>query len=94
MIRLYTIGHGNHPIHKFIALLNDNSIQLLVDVRSMPYSRYNPQYNRENLEHTLATANPRIDYFYAGTSLGGRPQDPGCYKSGELPPKKRIIYMK
>lgn len=64
-------------------LLEENGIDLLVDVRSSPYSRYHPQFNREVLENALRERN--IDYVYAGKYLGGRPTDPSCYKNGSLP---------
>lgn len=81
-MKLYTIGHSNHNIEKFISLLDENGIALLVDVRSSPYSRYNPQFNKEN----LATVLPQheIQYTYAGKYLGGRPSDPTCYKNKVL----------
>lgn len=80
---LFTIGHSNHSLDKFIRLLEDNGIMALVDVRTAPYSRYNPQFNRENLENVLP---PRgIQYAYAGKYLGGRPSDPNCYKSRQHP---------
>ena len=49
-MRLYSIGHSNHSIEKFISLLDENGIEQLVDVRTSPYSRYNPQFNKENLQ--------------------------------------------
>ena len=52
-MKLFTIGHSNHNIEKFIRLLEDNGIMLLVDVRTAPYSRYNPQFNKEHLENLL-----------------------------------------
>ncbi|MDE3089884.1 MAG: DUF488 domain-containing protein [Chloroflexota bacterium] len=68
---------------KFIRLLEDNGITSLVDVRTAPHSRYNPQFNRENLEYVLPQR--EIQYAYAGKYLGGRPSDPTCYKSRKLP---------
>jgi len=82
-MNLFTIGHSNHNIEKFIRLLNDNGIMILVDVRTSPYSRYNPQFNKENLQSALAQHD--IQYAYAGKYLGGRPSDPTCYKSRILP---------
>ncbi len=81
--RLYTIGHSNHSWDRFVRLLEDNGIMTLVDVRTAPYSRYNPQFNKENLESALAQHG--IQYVYAGKYLGGRPADPACYKSRMLP---------
>lgn len=82
-MKLYTIGHGNHNFNQFIQLLEDNGIMVLVDVRTAPYSRYNPQFNKEELERVLP--NYWMEYVYAGKYLGGRPSDPGLYKSRFLP---------
>ena len=82
-MRLFTIGHSNHTIERLIQLLQDNCIQQVVDVRSAPYSRYNPQFNRNFLESALK--NRQILYRYEGKDLGGRPPDPTCYKSRKLP---------
>ena len=57
----------------------------LVDVRSAPHSRYNPQLNKENLESVLPQRD--IQYAWAGKYLGGRPSDPTCYKGQSLPPE-------
>jgi len=82
-MKLLTIGHSNHSLAKFIRLLEDNGVMTLVDVRTAPYSRHNPQFNRESLEAALSQNN--IQYAYAGKYLGGRPSDPACYKSRTLP---------
>jgi uncharacterized protein (DUF488 family) len=55
-----------------IALLHQHGVELLVDVRSSPYSRYVPQANRETLARTLETA--RITYRWMGDRLGGKPE--------------------
>jgi uncharacterized protein (DUF488 family) len=86
MIKLYTIGHSNHSLDQFIRLLEENSIMTLVDVRSAPYSRYSPHFNKESLEAALRERD--IQYAYAGKFLGGRPTDPGCYKSRTLPTER------
>jgi uncharacterized protein (DUF488 family) len=82
---LYTIGHSKHPIDKFIQLLKDHKIEVLVDVRSTPYSRFNPQFNKNALQQALQKQN--IEYVYAGEDLGGRPKDPLCYKHHAIPDK-------
>ena len=79
---VYTIGHGNRKIDDFIALLKTYGIKYLVDVRSKPYSAYNPQFIRENLEAALEENN--IVYVYMGDALGGRPSNPGCYTNGRV----------
>jgi uncharacterized protein (DUF488 family) len=89
-MRLFTIGHSNHSIEKFFRLLDENGIMVLVDVRTAPYSRYNPQFNKENLQSGLALH--EIQYAYAGKFLGGRPADPSCYKSRALP-KEGVNYQ-
>ena len=66
-----TIGHSNHPILRFVDLLKKGGIELLVDVRSTPYSRRFPQFGRERLIQTLAAAG--IDYRWEGAALGGKP---------------------
>ncbi|MGC1562784.1 MAG: DUF488 family protein [Bradyrhizobium sp.] len=45
----YTIGHGTRPLHDFVELLNSDAVMFVVDVRTVPRSRINPQYNRETL---------------------------------------------
>jgi uncharacterized protein (DUF488 family) len=65
---IYTIGHSTHPIDQFIALLGRSAIQVVVDVRTVPRSRTNPQFNRETLPASLAEAG--IDYVHL-PSLGG-----------------------
>lgn len=69
---IFTIGHSNHPIERFVALLQAAGVSLLADVRSTPYSRRVPQYNRERLRDTLKAAG--IDYRHLGDALGGKPQ--------------------
>ena len=69
-ITVYTIGHSTHTTDAFLRLLRTHEIATLVDVRSVPYSRYNPQYGRESLAASLRTAG--LDYQYLGDSLGGR----------------------
>lgn len=82
-MKLFTIGHGNHSIEKLIRLLEDNGIMVLVDVRTAPYSRFNSQFNKEDLERTLYER--WIEYVYAGKYLGGRPSDSNLYKSRTIP---------
>jgi uncharacterized protein (DUF488 family) len=85
-LELYTIGHSTLEMDDFQSLLKENYIQVLVDVRSQPYSRFNPQFNRESFKHAMAHAD--IEYVFAGEYLGGRPTDPTCYKDGVVPDGK------
>jgi uncharacterized protein (DUF488 family) len=66
-----TIGHSNHPIERFVGLLEAAGVALLVDVRSMPYSRRFPQFGKERLAKSLAEAG--IAYAHEGAALGGKP---------------------
>ena len=74
---IFTIGHGTRPTQELIDLLKRYDISYLADVRTQPYSKFNPQYNRESLHKSLNEQD--IKYIYLGDSLGGRPQDPSCH---------------
>ena len=65
-----TIGHSNHPIERFVDLLKNGGVELLVDVRSVPYSRRFPQFSREKLAKSLEAAG--IAYAWEGETLGGK----------------------
>lgn len=82
MNQLYTIGHSTHPIEYFIELLLRHAISAVADVRSSPYSRFNPQYNRENLQKALK--DQHITYVFLGSELGPRSEDPSCYLDGRV----------
>jgi uncharacterized protein (DUF488 family) len=70
-LALWTIGHSNHDLGWFIGLLRGQRIDFAVDVRSYPYSRHAPQFNREELEQALRENG--IGYLFLGDTLGGRP---------------------
>ena len=78
---IYSIGHSDHELDAFIALLRSHGITTLVDVRSQPYSRWVSQFNRETLARALQEAG--LTYVFMGDSLGGRPADPSLYDSGQ-----------
>jgi hypothetical protein len=65
----FTIGHSTHPLPEFVTLLQGSEIETLVDVRSIPRSRTNPQFNRDTLPDSLAAH--QIDYVHIA-ELGGR----------------------
>jgi uncharacterized protein (DUF488 family) len=79
---VYTIGHSNHPPERFLELVERHGISAIVDVRSRPYSRMNPQFNRENLKRLLASRG--IAYVFLGRELGARSEDPACYSDGKV----------
>lgn len=77
MRELYTIGHSSHSAEHFLALLQQNRIEVLVDTRSAPYSRYSPQFDREALRDAVTAAS--VKYLYLGDVVGGRPKDETHY---------------
>ena len=77
---LYTIGHSNHTISHFIALLKCHKINTVVDVRSVPYSRYCSQFDKNIVSTALQAVN--IQYMFLGKELGARPDVPECYEGG------------
>ena len=79
---VFTIGHSTHEQLRFIALLRQHGITALCDVRSKPYSRMNPQFNREELEEALLAQG--IAYRFLGKELGARSDDPHCYERGKV----------
>jgi len=79
---VFTIGHSTHSQDRFIALLRQHRITALCDVRSMPYSRVNPQFNREELKQSLCACG--IKYVFLGEELGARSEDPTCYEHGRV----------
>ena len=68
MKRIYTIGYGGRSLRKFLEILKDNGISMVVDVRRFPTSK-NPDFKRENLEASLREAG--VGYMYLGDLLGG-----------------------
>jgi uncharacterized protein (DUF488 family) len=78
---LLTIGHSNHEIAVFLRLLTRHGVTAIVDVRSQPYSAFNPQYNREPLEQALRHHGVR--YLFMGEELGARRSERQCYVAGK-----------
>jgi len=68
MLTIYTVGHSTHPIDEFIGLLNSYGIKQLVDIRTIPKSRHNPQFMQDSLQKSLPEAD--ISYIYM-KDLGG-----------------------
>lgn len=71
---VYTVGHSNHTLEHFVDLLRKHEIQVVADVRSKPFSRFAPQFNREGLANSLRGAG--IRYVFLGRELGGLPDGP------------------
>lgn len=79
--KLYTIGHSNLNIDEFIELLHKYQITALADVRSHPYSRYLPHFNKNYLQKVCK--NSHINYVFLGEELGARTKDQKCYINGK-----------
>jgi len=67
-MQIFTIGHSNHPFERFLGLLKQHNIHMLVDVRSKPHSRF-AHFSRDILARALRANG--IDYRWAGRALGG-----------------------
>jgi uncharacterized protein (DUF488 family) len=77
---VFTIGHSNLELPRFLVLLQQHGIQAIADVRSSPYSQYNPQFSREPLQRVLREND--IIYVYLGAELGARRSERECYVGG------------
>jgi uncharacterized protein (DUF488 family) len=87
MSNFFTIGHSNHDLSAWLALLRQHEVEVVVDVRSSPYSKYVPQFDKELLQSSLEKAG--IRYLFLGSELGGRPANPACYDA-----KGRVLYSR
>ena len=83
---IFTIGHSTHSIEYFIDLLKVRGITAIADVRSAPYSRFQPQFNREALSQSLIEVG--MEYVFFGDSIGGRSQNPNDFEIN------RVIYSR
>lgn len=79
---VFTIGHSTHSLEAFFALLQKHGVTAIADVRSAPFSRFNPQFNKDVLERSLKAAG--IKYVFLGHELGARSDDPSCYENGRV----------
>lgn len=77
---VWTIGHSTHALEPFLRLLTENGINAVADVRSSPFSRYTPWFNR--VEFKAALAESGIAYSFLGKELGARPDDRSVYRDG------------
>jgi len=80
--KIFTIGYGNRSIQTFIQLLKKYEIEILIDIRTSPYSRFNPEYRIQKFEVHLI--NNEIRYLFLGKELGGKPIDLSCYTDGQV----------
>jgi uncharacterized protein (DUF488 family) len=83
----FTIGHSNHEFSAWLALLRQHGVEVVVDARSSPYSKYVPQFDKELMQRSLEEAG--IRYIFLGAELGGRPDNPEYYDA-----KGRVLYSR
>jgi uncharacterized protein (DUF488 family) len=79
---IYTVGYGGRSVENLLDLLHKYEIEFLIDIRSQPYSRFNPQFSGNTLETFLKRHHLR--YVFMGDTLGGRPSDDACYTDGKV----------
>ena len=79
---IFSVGHSNHSAESFIALLKRRRIDVVIDVRSSPFSRFNPQFNKGRIAGELRKAG--VKYAFFGKELGARPEDPSFYVDGRV----------
>lgn len=84
-----TIGHGKTELQLFIRTLLRYKVNCIVDVRSSPYSKYSPQYNKDIFEAELAKH--KISYKWLGDSLGGRPKDLSTYDENGVVDYEKLV---
>jgi uncharacterized protein (DUF488 family) len=87
MSSFFTVGHSNHDIDLWLGLLRQHKVEVVVDTRSSPYSKYVPQFDREVVQHSLEEAG--IRYLFFGAELGGRPAEPAYYDASG-----RVLYSR
>ena len=76
-LKVFTIGHSNHPIEEFLELLRLYSVETVADVRSRPASRYYPHFRQQALKNALGQSD--IKYVFFGDELGGKPASNEMY---------------
>ena len=87
MSSFFTIGHSNHAIEAWLELLRRHTVEVVVDTRSSPYSKYVPQFDKDLVQRSLEQAGFR--YLFLGSELGGRPENPAYYDS-----KGHVLYSR
>jgi uncharacterized protein (DUF488 family) len=80
MPEVFTIGHSTHSWERFVALLRSTNVTAIADVRTSPYSRLYPHFNRDDLREELHSDG--ISYVFLGKELGGRPRERRFYCDG------------
>ncbi|MEL7671988.1 DUF488 domain-containing protein [Methanobacterium sp.] len=86
---IYMIGHSSMTQESFVDILKSFKIDIVVDVRSSPYSKFVSHFNRENIKKSLIENDMR--YIFLGDYIGGKPRDNKYYENGKV--NYRLISM-
>ena len=87
MSSFFTVGHSNHDLDAWLALLRQHEVEVVVDTRSSPYSKCVPQFDKELMRRSLEQAG--LHYLFLGAELGGRPANPAYYDA-----RGRVLYSR
>lgn len=79
-IDIFSIGHSTHSRERFHSLLEQAGVNAIADVRSSPYSRFQPHFSQSELKFWLKHV--EISYVFLGKELGGRPENPALFRDG------------
>jgi len=79
---LFTIGYSSFGVKDFIKAIKNHHIEAVADVRSQPYSRFHPDFNKKNLQTALNENG--LKYVFLGKELGARRDEPICYRNGKV----------
>lgn len=89
---IYTIGHSNYSIDRFLDMLNCHNVNCVVDIRGTPYSKYNIQYNKETIYHTLTSKG--YIYIYMGKEFAAQRADKSLYTEEGYVDFEKVVYDK
>lgn len=89
-MEIYTIGHSNYSIERFIKMLKYHEINCVVDIRGTPYSKYNIQFNKETIRKTLIDNG--FIYIYMGKEFAVQRNDRSSYTKEGYADFEKVIY--
>lgn len=87
---IYTIGHSNYPVEKLIDMLKYYDINTVVDIRGIPYSKYNVQYNKETIAQTLKEAG--FIYIYMAKEFAANRENKISYNKEGYSDFEKVVY--
>lgn len=91
-MEVYTLGHSNYPFDKFIEILKKYNINCVVDIRAIPYSKYNTQYNKEFFQNNLKKLG--YTYIYMADEFGAKRKTKESYNSQGYADFDKVILEK